>query len=202
MGDAKHQRLAKKHDEILDAATRAFRDEGYETTSMDRIAELAGASKRTVYNHFGSKEALFQAVVARFFDEVRKLKEIDWQPDMPLEPQLQRFAAAKSQVAEDPRWAGLIRVVFAVFVHEPELARQALDRAAEGEDGLETWLRKAHAAGALHVPDPKLAANLFWSFASGALFWPQLIHGPMPPQERERMTKEVVETFLHRYRTS
>ena len=64
----RESRLSIKRDIILDAATMAFRDEGYECTSMDRIAELAGASKRTVYNHFGSKEALFQAVVERLFE--------------------------------------------------------------------------------------------------------------------------------------
>ena len=53
-----------KRKTILDAAMAAFRDDGYESASMDRIAELAGASKRTVYNHFGSKEALFQAIAA------------------------------------------------------------------------------------------------------------------------------------------
>ena len=69
MKTQKKSRAAIKRDSILEAAIRAFRDVGYECTSMDRIAELAGASKRTVYNHFPSKEALFQAVVARLFDD-------------------------------------------------------------------------------------------------------------------------------------
>jgi len=60
---------------------------------MDRIAELAGASKRTVYNHFGSKEAFFQAVIARFFDEVHALKDIRWQPDATLESQRKRLTS-------------------------------------------------------------------------------------------------------------
>lgn len=31
---------------------------------MDEIAELAGLTKRTVYNNYGGKEALFTAIVA------------------------------------------------------------------------------------------------------------------------------------------
>ena len=52
---------SQKRHEILDAAIREFQAVGYDNTSMDRIAESAGASKRTVYNHFASKELLFQA---------------------------------------------------------------------------------------------------------------------------------------------
>ncbi len=76
----RESRIIAKRETILAASTAAFRDEGYESTSMDRIAELAGASKRTVYNHFGSKEALFQAVVARLFDEATALNQVAWDP--------------------------------------------------------------------------------------------------------------------------
>ncbi len=198
MGEIKDVRLAKKREEILEAATNAFREEGFDTTSMDRIAELAGASKRTVYNHFGSKEALFQAVIARFFDEVHALKDIRWQPDATLESQLEAFARAKGRVAEDPKWLGLIRVVFAVFVHDPKLASGAIERATEGDDSLVVWLEQANHAGALRVPDPKRAAHIFWALAAGALFWPQVIQGPMKASERKRLTAEIVETFLCR----
>ena len=195
-------RLNIKRDIILDAATMAFRDEGYECTSMDRIAELAGASKRTVYNHFGSKEALFQAVVERLFEHVAELKNIDWDPERPIEQQLADFARAKSLVAEDDKTLCLVRVVLGVFIRQPELVREVIIRAADDENKLVRWLEKAHASGRLEVADPELAANLFWSLASGALFWPQLLEGRMDPEESERMTQEVVATFLARYRSA
>ena len=116
METQRESRLSIKRDLILDAATAAFRDEGYECTSMDRIAELAGASKRTVYNHFGSKEALFQAVVARLFDDAAALKQVEWDPDRPIEHQLADFARAKTLMAEDEASLCLARVVLGVFV--------------------------------------------------------------------------------------
>ena len=48
---------------IVDAARRAFLAKGFEAASMDHIALLAGVSKRTVYNRFRSKEALFAAAI-------------------------------------------------------------------------------------------------------------------------------------------
>jgi TetR/AcrR family transcriptional regulator of autoinduction and epiphytic fitness len=185
---------------ILHAATTAFRDEGFECTSMDRIAELAGASKRTVYNHFGSKEALLQAVVERLFEHITALKQVEWDRERPLEEQLSDFARAKSLVADDDSTPCLMRVVLGVFIRQPDLVREAIERAADDENTLARWLRKAHEAGRLHVEDPELAAEMFWAMADGALFWPQLLHGRMDAERRERLTREVVTTFLARYR--
>ena len=53
---------------ILDAAQRVFLDRGYQSASVDEIAETAPASKPTIYAHFAGKEALFEAVVARVID--------------------------------------------------------------------------------------------------------------------------------------
>ncbi len=50
---------------ILDAAEQIFLEKGFRTASLDEIAELAPASKPTIYAHFPGKEALFAAVVAR-----------------------------------------------------------------------------------------------------------------------------------------
>jgi AcrR family transcriptional regulator len=53
---------------ILDAAQRVFLKRGYQSASLDEIAETAPASKPTIYAHFDGKEALFEAVVARVID--------------------------------------------------------------------------------------------------------------------------------------
>ncbi|MCB9787660.1 MAG: TetR/AcrR family transcriptional regulator [Deltaproteobacteria bacterium] len=193
-------RLTRKRDEILDAATEAFRNEGYEAASMDRIAELAGASKRTVYNHFGSKEALFQAVFARLVDTVHGLQRFPYDPAAPLDEQLTRFARTKSVLAEDPGWHGLLRTVLGVFIHQPALVIEAMLRAKQGERALQDWLSAAAADGRLRIPDVARAADLFWNMVSGALFWPQLFMGALPAAYRDSLIEDIVETFLCRYR--
>ena len=50
---------------ILDAAQKVFLKRGYQSASVDEIAEMAPASKPTIYAHFDGKEALFEAVIAR-----------------------------------------------------------------------------------------------------------------------------------------
>lgn len=195
-------RTNAKRETILDAATAAFRDEGYETASMDRIAELAGASKRTVYNHFGSKEALFRAVVARLFEESMALKQVAWDPQRCLEEQLTDFVRAKTLLSEDQAARCLTRVVLGVYIKQPDLLREVMERAAEDENTLSNWLRQADQAGRLSVPDPELAAHMFGKMTAGVLFWPQLLEGQMEPHTREILTREVVQTFLARYRSA
>jgi AcrR family transcriptional regulator len=53
---------------ILDAAQQVFLKRGYQSASLDEIAETAPASKPTIYAHFDGKEALFEAVVARVIE--------------------------------------------------------------------------------------------------------------------------------------
>src|SRR5437588_46985 len=59
-----------KRDAILDGAWGVFLKHGYALATMDEIAAAAGVSKRTVYDHFPSKEQLFGAIVERRRDEM------------------------------------------------------------------------------------------------------------------------------------
>jgi TetR/AcrR family transcriptional regulator, mexJK operon transcriptional repressor len=60
-------RAEAKRRAIVTAARELFLREGFEV-SVDAIAAAAGVSKVTVYNHFGSKEALFIGVVKDSLD--------------------------------------------------------------------------------------------------------------------------------------
>lgn len=49
--------------EILSAATDLFAESGFDAVSISAIAQRAGTSKANVFHHFGSKEALYLAVM-------------------------------------------------------------------------------------------------------------------------------------------
>ena len=55
---------AQKRSAILSAARDLFLSDGFDRTSVDAVSARAGVSKRTVYDYFGDKRALLQAVVA------------------------------------------------------------------------------------------------------------------------------------------
>jgi len=50
---------AKRRRQLLDVALAAFADGGYHGTSMDDVAAAAGVTKPVLYQHFGSKRALY-----------------------------------------------------------------------------------------------------------------------------------------------
>src|SRR5260221_4658252 len=55
--------MKRKRGAIVEAARQAFLQNGYAQTSMERIAETAGVSIKTVYRHFENKDDLFSAVM-------------------------------------------------------------------------------------------------------------------------------------------
>ena len=54
-----------KREAILRAATDLFLKDGYELTSMEKVADKAKVSKLTIYNHFADKSELFRSVIQR-----------------------------------------------------------------------------------------------------------------------------------------
>jgi TetR/AcrR family transcriptional regulator len=64
MNSAPDQAKPRK-EEILDVATRLFAERGYEGASMNDVAEQVGMRKASLYYHFATKDALYEAVLER-----------------------------------------------------------------------------------------------------------------------------------------
>ncbi len=78
----------RARDLIVDAADRLFYHDGIRATSVDAIADEAGVTKRTLYHHFASKDAL----VASYLDRRDPLMR-------------ERFAAQVRHAGSDPHEA-------------------------------------------------------------------------------------------------
>jgi TetR/AcrR family transcriptional regulator, regulator of autoinduction and epiphytic fitness len=197
---ASQRDTSKKRESIVKAAIQAFQVEGYDRASMDRIAEASGASKRTVYNHFPSKEALFQAALAKIIDELVAIKSIPYDSARGLEEQLEAIADAETAATENSRWLGFMKVIASVFIRDPEQARIAAARYLAGGSGLADWLRQASSDGRIAAPEPELAALVFSAMMSGAFIWPAVIYGQtFEAPVAEALKRELVRTFLCRY---
>jgi AcrR family transcriptional regulator len=66
------QRLsgAERRGQLLQVGRSAFASRGYEATALDDIAQKAGVTKPILYEHFGSKEGLYAAIVEREMDHL------------------------------------------------------------------------------------------------------------------------------------
>jgi AcrR family transcriptional regulator len=57
-------RAAERRAQLLGVARRLFARDGYRGASMESIAEAAGVTKPVLYQHFSSKRALYEALLA------------------------------------------------------------------------------------------------------------------------------------------
>jgi TetR/AcrR family transcriptional regulator of autoinduction and epiphytic fitness len=191
-----------KREAILDAAAHVFATQGYDAASMDYIAEVSGASKRTVYNHFTSKEVLFQGVVDRFLAQSHELTEISYDPRTSLASQLGRFADSITALTRNQQWLGLTKVMTSVTVRQPGFVAETLARGGLSEDTLESWLRAATADGRMRVPDPAVAARTFWAALNGAFLMPAIYVAPLPARDANAIKKELIGLLLAKYATA
>ncbi|PDT82559.1 TetR family transcriptional regulator [Sinorhizobium sp. BJ1] len=64
----------RTQEDILDVATEEFSTHGLAGARVDAIAERTRTSKRMIYYYFGSKEALYLAVLERSYRKIRTLE--------------------------------------------------------------------------------------------------------------------------------
>jgi TetR/AcrR family transcriptional regulator of autoinduction and epiphytic fitness len=189
------QRLTdRKREAIIQAAIAEFRANGFDITSMDKIAATAGVSKRTVYNHFPSKEELFAEILNQLWARVTAEQETPYHPDLPLRDQMRRMLMAKMQMLGDDNFLDLARVAIAATIHSPERAQNMVARMGEREEGLTVWIRAAQADGRLKPVAPEFAAQQIQGMLKSFAFWPQISMG-LPGLSAE-MQSTVVESAL------
>ncbi|MCD9007064.1 TetR/AcrR family transcriptional regulator [Luteimonas sp. XNQY3] len=191
----------RKHAAILEAAVAEFRAAGFEATTMDRIAAAAGVSKRTVYNHFPSKDALFLRILEEMFARGVGGPDLAYRADRPLRAQLMELVDQKLRLLDDPHFVDLARVAIAAGLHSPELARQMLERLGDREEGITTWVRAAASDGRLKTDDPLFASHQLQSLVKGFAFWPQMSMGQpaLDATHRRQVAEGAVDMFLARY---
>lgn len=193
------RRKTLKREEIIAGAIKAFEQEGYERASMDLVAELAGASKRTVYNHFDSKKDLLWAVIADLMAGQGKMTEIPYSKEESLESQLGRFVDEKIYFVVDPTRLSVVRLLTSIFIQNQELR----DEANKGEhckvDHLTTWLKAAKKDKRLKMKDPELATKVFRGLIDGMIHYPALYSPLKTAKELKPLKDEIISLFLSRY---
>jgi TetR/AcrR family transcriptional repressor of mexJK operon len=147
--------------DILLAGKKVFFQGGYQLASVDRIAEVAGTTKRTVYDHFGSKEALFAEVFAFAGAQfVALLPSANELPEAPAEG-LRAFVARMRAIVGAPDSLRFQRLVIAEAERHPAMGRALHDTATLGaERVLTAYLRACVERGRLRDHDVEVSARL------------------------------------------
>jgi AcrR family transcriptional regulator len=161
------QQRAARRRKFVASAERLFLRLGYAGTSVNEVVRIAGGSLATLYDEFGTKEKLFEAVITGRIG--RALDHAGYAPHAgSIEERLRQLAARihartlskqslalyRLAVAEGPRFAGLREAVL----------RAGLDVFL---DRLATLFSVLSQAGELDIDDCALAARRFLALVQG-----------------------------------
>jgi AcrR family transcriptional regulator len=194
-------------DAILVGAKKLFLAEGYDGVNLERIAEAAGVSRQTVYNQFGSKEAVFHSMIEFHWANINKNEIFSDLPKAraPENPKaiLKRFADAILRFVSDTDQIAFTRLVIAESQRLPwigqefyRLGKQPLLRA------FVRCIQRMIEERQLVCPNPELAAHQFLGLIQEFIIWPKVMAiGPavldMPPDKV--VIEEAIRMFLGRY---
>ncbi|WP_249473450.1 TetR/AcrR family transcriptional regulator C-terminal domain-containing protein [Luteimonas galliterrae] len=192
---------------VIEAARTLFLRNGYAGTTMEDIAALSGLAKRTLYNHYGDKDALFAQVVAdvtAFADAfVAELREsfpgAITAGDLPsaLDDLGRRLALGIVR----PPVIAIRRLLIGESRYFPELAADYFNRAPERVmDALAAGFKHLGRIGLLDVTDARRAAAQFAYLVAGEPLDRAIMVGAVPPAKQLiACAQDGVRTFLARY---
>ena len=154
---------------IRAAALRLFARHGYAAVSMRQIAAEVGVQAGALYLYTPDKQTLLAELMTEHLDQV--LAALADQP-MPQGPAARLESFARFHVGfhlERPE------AVFVAYMElrnlDPENFARVETLRRRYESHLETILRDGVAAGAFHIPDPRLATLALIAMLTGVTTW-------------------------------
>lgn len=192
---------------ILDAAQALFLRHGYDGSSMDAIAQEAGVSKLTVYNHFTDKETLFCAAIeAKCETQLTLLfvSSTDTPPNS-LRECLLGIAHSFQALVDSPESLAMHRLIISHALSNPALSLLFYEATAlRIINKMEQLLITIVKAKQLDIAQPKQAAEHFFSLLKGSRNL-QLLVGYQPEQASlnvQQHVEDVVDLFIKAYQPS
>jgi AcrR family transcriptional regulator len=175
---------------ILDAARRAFAEQGYQHATVRGVADLAGVDPALVHHYFGTKQGLFVAAV-----------------QLPANPVEQLMAV----LAEDPDQAGerMVELFLSIWDHAADRSPLlALVRSAVGDEHAAAMLREfiteevlGQISHRLGSPDARLRATLVGSQLIGMAMARYIIRVEPLASAPAAQVVEAIGPTLQRYLT-
>jgi TetR/AcrR family transcriptional regulator, mexJK operon transcriptional repressor len=189
----------RRIESLLDVAARVFIENGYEGTTLEKIARRANASKQTLYSRYPSKSDLFTAMMNRICQAgFSRIADI-FRPDRPLDEALKSYAWELIQPLVDKEMVRLNRTIICAAERFPDVGKMFWNMGPErAHNVMAEFVRDRITKGELRKGDPDELADLFLAMCSGR-FWAQGLFGfqqRFARSEIDHYIDQVVQTFL------
>lgn len=179
---------------IEEAAYELFLEQGYSATSMRQLAERAGLAVGGIYNHFASKDEIFEAIIHDKHPYKQILPVISAVPGETAEQFIRN--AAQALVEELGRRPDFLKLMFIEIVefntkHVAKLMEEVIPQA------LPLIQRVQSPVGALRPIHPAIILRAFLGMFFSYYMMEMMVGQVMPPEMREDSLDTFVEIFLH-----
>lgn len=195
---ATSQRAEARRRALLDAAYQLFTSKGLQHSSLDDVIALSGGSRSTVYELFGSKDGLFEAMLLEHCETMMgPVFELTLSGQHPREVLCEFANGLIGKIYSDESLRH-IRMIMLEAQHYPETAeffRRYGPTVVKRR--LADYLRRMTAEGVLRIDDPEEAADIFLIMVEGPWSPLRFMGGDIPPLDVLRShARRVVELFL------
>ena len=192
---ARRRESAETVDRVLVAAERLIKDGAFHAATMDELAVAAGVSRATVFNRFGSKLGVLEALFTRGMEgpEMAAIQEA-----LALEdPVAALDAVVEAGCAIWEVCGYVVQQLQAVAVLEPDAAALVDQQQDEQRADLQGLTRRLAKAGRLRpgLSQARATATLHMLTSLESFLWLREGYGLSPRQTRETLA-ELARTLL------
>lgn len=188
---------------IMDATVAFLLHKPFEQVSMAAIADAAGVSRRTIFNQFATKDALFHEALKQVWGRIPMAGITEGEAAL-ADPRatLARVGSAITEFWLRPDAIDIARMVIRESARHPELATHFVSLGKRPVTAaLVGFLDRLHRAGRMEIPDPDLAAKQFIGMINEPLVFLGILGQPEghTPKHAAYVVDEAVKTFFLRY---
>jgi AcrR family transcriptional regulator len=188
---------------IMDATVAYLLKKPFEKVSMAEIAEAAGVSRRTIFNQFDTKLALFEEALKQVWSRIpmAAITQAETALDDPRAT-LRAVGTAIITFWGHPDAIDIARMVIREGVQYPALTTQYIEMGKRPVTAaLIAYLDRANRAGLMPITNPDLAAKQFIGMINEPLVFLGIlgVKEKHTPEYRAYVVEEAVTSFFLRY---
>ena len=185
-----------KRDQIVKAAVETFLENGYDGTSMNKVAEKAGVIKATIYSHFKDKEQLFTAIIEELTINKVSIDFSNPEAMLSLAPEefMDVITAKFCVLMADAEYHALFRVLVGESERFPELAQIYVRTVILRGMGLASKYLSQQKE--LEIKDPEAMAHIIAGSFISLMVWQQVLGGKKLKELEVNRVKEMLKQLL------
>lgn len=193
----------EKKKSILNAAKQLFLMHGYDGSSMNEIAKLAGVTKLTVYNHFQDKATLFTCAIEETCEALIQSMPLILEPSSDFKSSLAEACQISMNIANLPEAIKLDLLMMELSAQNNPLVVQFFN-ASHGQLN-QMWshfLACAQKLGFIQDSDIEQQIEILSSLLFGLRHQKILLGLSTSPsaEQQQQIIENAIELFLYKYK--